>query len=165
MKTTTVISKRRNIAIGSGVVALVVMAFGCSYFFDQGDTSENVVKVITTDDKRPRMGFEDTLPPDVTGVILVSPGKSETDKPTITAVSRKGELINLCGSKTECNLDTTPDALTERVARINKDQGTCYFNDEAKSCHKTGTNKDKWKWHRSPDSGRHKKCQNDEGCQ
>jgi hypothetical protein len=165
-----VISINRKLAIGSGIAALLLAAFGCSFFFyEEEDSSapEDVVKVSTRPDKLPPQGFERTLPKDVTGVILVS---VDNDKvPIVTAITPKGAPINLCGSPptTECELVTSPDALVRMLATSTSstdNPGTCTAGSKVYSCHTAGINKNKRKWHQSPDRNVHYQCGNVEGC-
>ena len=54
MSQVNVISIKRNVAIGSGVAALLLAAVGCSFlFFNDEHAPEDVVKVSNTPDKLP----------------------------------------------------------------------------------------------------------------
>lgn len=165
MRQAKVISIRRTVAVLTGIAALMLAAFGCSYlFFSKSDFTEeeNLVSVSTASNKLPRMGLENALPEGVKGLILVSGDK---DNPVITAVTPKGTPINLCGSKskTECKLVTTASALAFAVSGT-AGLGFCEGLGTSRQCHMEGTHKDKWYWHsRIPDNKSHVPC--DDTCQ
>ena len=155
-----VIPIKRNVAIGSGVAALLLAAVGCSYlFFNDAHSSEDAVNVSIAPDKLPvnKADFANSLPKGVTGVILVSQSKNESDGPVITAISPKGETINLCASaaKPECKLLTTANGLPRLVIGT-EDMGLC--DTSTRTCHKDGTHAGKYYHHKGTDVRKRASC-------
>ena len=175
MSQVNVISIKRKVAIGSGVAVLLLAAVGCSFlFFNHEDAPEDLVKVSNIPDRLPlpseRAALEKSLPKGVTGIILVSEIKNTSEGPIITAITRKGDPINLCGSKskTECTLATTAGALAQIVSGPTNSEeantiGSCEVGTVSRSCHKDGNYQNKWAWHRTPDRKNHSDCPS--GCQ
>ena len=152
-----VIPIKRKIAIGSAVAALLLAAVGCSYlFFNDEHSSEDAVNVSIAPDKLPvnKADFANSLPKGVTAVILVSQSAKLSDGPIITAITSKGETINLCASaaKPECKLITTASGLPHLVIGT-ENMGLC--DASTRTCHKDGIHAGKYYYHNGI---RHTQC-------
>ena len=126
----TVTSNKRNVAIGSGVVVLLLAALGY-YFFARVNVGYSSDSISVTD-KTVELpaGFEEKFQ-DVTSLLLVDKqGK-------VTAITSKGDKIDLCGlgSKNECEVNLTTDALMDALTGARK-SGRCDVGGEFTACHK-----------------------------
>jgi hypothetical protein len=146
----SVASRKRNVAIGTAVVLLSLAALAYYYFFVKvyRPSPDDIVKVIGKKVPIPE-GFEETFK-DFTGILLVDKNGN------LTAITRNGSPIDLCGSGSEtdkdgessCELATSAHALVFYISGADG-LGYCNASGSRRSCHKINR---KWYYH-SNDTG------------
>jgi hypothetical protein len=116
-----VISIKRNLAAGTAVVLLLLVALGGYYvYFNLGLPSpEDAVSVLQEKIDLP-VEIQKTLTDlDVKGLILVSRGR-KADGPTITlrVITPNGATIPLCGSRSETDKSLRPSCKLATTAKL-----------------------------------------------
>jgi len=135
-------SRTRNVGISLGIAALLLAAFGCNYFSGKSkiDYPGDSVDVIAKKIEVPK-GFDEVFK-DFAGLLLVD------QEGRVTAITTKGEPIDLCGSGKDCKIVLTTYAVVDALKGGARRCGRCTVNDELFACHKdtqkypchTGTN-------------------------
>jgi hypothetical protein len=168
----------------AGAAGILLLFLACSRAPSGGPTtaadsqpSDREPVTVINEPMKLESRIADALPKEVAGVILVTPGKSAEDAPSISAFTRMGQLINLCGSSPkrqgECKLDATASDVaymvqesTESPEPTKNRAGVCYPpGDSGKRCHKNGDFANQYYYHRKHKAGvAHTDCGNEEPC-
>lgn len=163
----------RNLVIISALLVIVLVLAGLLLWGskpspdDESPPSDDDVVEVTVDDRPVPIpeDFKKSLQElGITGLALIKlddTGEDNTGK--LRAITIDGTYRDLCGPRLKestgartCKLDTTVKALVRAVGGSDEG-GECYptaTSGTLTSCHKTGTNKNKFKWHNKS----HKEC-------